>query len=100
MIYERLYTAESAKEAFQILDSQCIDCIILDMYLPDADGKEVLKNIQSNPDKKDIPIIVYSGKSFTEKEEKELGKYASAIVQKNVRSYRILMDKVTSIIFK
>jgi PAS domain S-box-containing protein len=93
------YTAESAKEAYQILDNQTIDCIILDMYLPDADGKEVLMSLQSDPTKKDIPVIVYSGKSLTEKEEKELSIYATAIVQKNVQSYRMLMEKVASIIY-
>lgn len=94
------YTAESAKEAYKILDNQHIDCIILDMYLPDADGKEVLEILRNDPNKKDIPIIVYTGKSLSEKEEKELDEYATAFVQKNVHSYRLIMEKVTSIIFK
>lgn len=87
-------TAESAREAYQILQQEKVDCIILDMYLPDADGKEVLDKLKSNGNYKNIPVIIYSGKSLAQSEEEELLKKADAVVQKNVNSYRKLLETV------
>ncbi|MEQ8525976.1 ATP-binding protein [Gracilimonas sp.] len=90
---EVCHTAESAQEAYEILDRETVDCIILDMYLPDADGKEVLDVLKSTKKYKDIPVIIYSGKSLTRSEEEKLLKKA-AVVQKNANSYKILLEKV------
>lgn len=90
---ERCFTAESAKEAYEILSKETVDCIILDMYLPDADGKEVLNTLKSTKKYKDIPVIIYSGKSLTRSEEERLLKKA-AVVQKNANSYKLLLQSV------
>ncbi|MGN8224514.1 ATP-binding response regulator [Gracilimonas sp. BCB1] len=87
-------TAESAEEAYKILQSEIVDCIILDMYLPDADGKEVLDKLKTDEQLKDIPVIIYSGKSLTLAEEEELLRKADAVVQKNVNSYRKLLENI------
>ncbi|WP_421775007.1 ATP-binding protein [Gracilimonas sp.] len=87
-------TAESAEEAYEILQHEIVDCIILDMYLPDADGKEVLDKLKSNRQLKDIPVIIYSGKSLTLSEEEKLLRKADAVVQKNVNSYRKLLENI------
>ncbi|WP_409029073.1 ATP-binding protein [Gracilimonas sediminicola] len=87
-------TAESAGEAYEVLRQEIVDCIILDMYLPDADGKEVLDKLKSNGNYKNIPVIIYSGKSLAKSEEEELLKKADAVVQKNVNSYRKLLETV------
>ena len=36
------------------------DLIILDLMLPVIDGFEVLKTLRSNPEYKDLPVIVFS----------------------------------------
>ncbi len=87
-------TAETAGEAYEILQQEIVDCIILDMYLPDADGKEVLDELKSNGQLKDIPVIIYSGKSLARSEEEELLRKADAVVQKNVNGYKKLLEKV------
>lgn len=96
---ENCTTAETASEAFSELDKNAdYDCIILDMYLPDADGKDVIRKLKNNDRYKDIPVIIYSGKSLTSEEESDLMNFASGIVQKNVKSYRVLLDKIIELI--
>lgn len=34
--------------------------ILLDLNMPKMDGREVLKNIKSNPDFKKIPVVIFS----------------------------------------
>lgn len=96
---EKCITAESSGEAFEVLEKDhSFDCIVLDMYLPDADGKDVVKKLKSNENYKDIPVIIYSGKSLTSAEETELLVHASAIVQKNVKSYKVLLEQIARMI--
>lgn len=87
-------TAETAREAYSILSETKIDCVVLDMYLPDANGREVLKTIRSNERTRNIPVIIYSGKSLSPEEKQLLLEQADAVVAKNVSSYKLLLNKV------
>jgi DNA-binding NtrC family response regulator len=52
-------TAASGAEAVQILETEPIDCVILDLEMPGVDGFEVLKTIQQR--RYQVPVIVYTG---------------------------------------
>jgi len=39
----------------------CPDVVLLDLYLPDMSGNEVLRRLQEDPATQDIPVIVISG---------------------------------------
>jgi PAS domain S-box-containing protein len=93
-------TADSSASALELLEKKNVDCIILDMYLPDASGKEVIKKLKQDERFASIPTIIYSGKNISGEEEEELENLADAIIQKNVMSYRILLTKVMSILQK
>jgi len=97
---KNITSVNTAKEAFQILAKQKFDCIVLDMYLPDISGKEVLKQIKNDKDLRSIPVIIYSGKSISQNEEDELESLADAIIQKNTMSYKILLRKVVGVLRK
>ncbi|MEG0310039.1 MAG: response regulator, partial [Eubacterium sp.] len=43
----KIYTAETAEDALMIVDTMTLDCIILDVSLPDFDGFEVCTRIKS-----------------------------------------------------
>ncbi|PHQ65852.1 MAG: diguanylate cyclase response regulator [Sulfurimonas sp.] len=55
-------TAASGKEALNILLSQKIDLILLDVMMPELDGYETAKFILSNKRTKNIPIIFLTAK--------------------------------------
>jgi DNA-binding NtrC family response regulator len=52
-------TADGGKEALGILAESPIDCVILDLEMPDMDGFEVLRRMQKKGH--DVPVIVYTG---------------------------------------
>ncbi len=56
-----VYAAKSAKEGFEILKSENIDLIVLDMELPDMHGLEVLEKIRKDVSCINIPVIILSG---------------------------------------
>ena len=88
---------ESAAEAYQLLEEKAVDIIILDMYLPDSDGHQVLEHLQQQHHLKDIPVIIYTGKNLSNAEATIIRQKAAAVVEKNVNSYRILVQTLSSI---
>ena len=48
------------------IDSFNPDLIILDIMLPDADGRELLKELRSDEKTKDIPVLMISARYTTE----------------------------------
>jgi len=44
-----LLLAETGREALALLDSHAIDCILLDLKLPDMDGMDILRDVSRRP---------------------------------------------------
>jgi two-component system, NtrC family, sensor kinase len=53
--------ASSGKEAFVILETQLVDCILLDLHLPEMTGEEICREIKQSSQLKLIPIVVLTG---------------------------------------
>ena len=51
------------------IDSVKPDLIILDIMLPDADGRELLKQLRSEENTKDIPVLMISARYTAENVE-------------------------------
>jgi class 3 adenylate cyclase/CheY-like chemotaxis protein len=73
--HERITSASGGNEAIALLDKTRFDLVLLDMMMPDLNGDEVLKIIKGKPDTRDIPVVMISADSDTEKVSKciELG---------------------------
>ena len=60
--------AEDATTGIRLAGSSTPDLILLDMYLPDMDGKLVALNLQQNAQTRNIPIIAVTADGSTETE--------------------------------
>ena len=89
----QIIEAGTGQAALEKLRTQPIDCMILDLSLPDMNGFEVLNRIHGDEDLLKCPVIVYTGKSLTEEENAELRKYADSIIIKGVKSPERLLDE-------
>jgi len=85
----------TAEEALKALESEQYDCMVLDLRLPDMTGFELIGKIQKDLDLTDLPIIVYTGKELTEKEETQLRLVANAIVVKEANSPERLLAETS-----
>jgi len=47
----------------QYAKSEIPDLIFLDILMPDMDGYKVMRELQKDPDTKDIPVVFVSSKS-------------------------------------
>jgi HAMP domain-containing protein/CheY-like chemotaxis protein/signal transduction histidine kinase len=83
----------SGEEALQVLRERHFDCMVLDLGLPDMSGFEFIERMKSDQNIGEIPIVVYTGRELTKKEETELKRMAEAIIIKDVRSPDRLLDE-------
>ncbi|HSY51257.1 MAG TPA: HAMP domain-containing protein [Thermoanaerobaculia bacterium] len=86
-------SAASGGEALQILRERHFDCMVLDLGLPDMNGFEFINRMRNELGVDDIPIVVYTGRELTKKEELELKRMAEAIIVKDARSPERLLDE-------
>jgi hypothetical protein len=82
------------EEGIAALQNSEMDCIILDMGIPDKRAYEVLDNIKKNKEFANLPVIVFTGKSLSIIEEQKIRKYADSIVVKTAYSYQRMLDEV------
>ncbi len=76
----------TGSEALNALKDERFDCMVLDLRLPDMTGFELIEKLQSELGRYDLPIIIYTGKELTHKEEIHLKKVADAIIVKEASS--------------
>jgi len=72
-----------------------IDCVILDMGIPDPKAYETLEEAKKNPGLENLPIIIFTGKSLSMAEELKIKKYADSIIVKTAHSYQRMLDEVS-----
>ncbi len=76
----------TGQEALSILKDESFDCMVLDLRLPDMSGFDLIEKLQTDLGRYDLPIIVYTGKELTRKEELHLKRVADAIIVKEASS--------------
>ncbi|HKQ81169.1 MAG TPA: response regulator [Steroidobacteraceae bacterium] len=85
--------ANTGAEALSAMRRQTYDCVVLDLRLPDISGFDLLTEVQQDPQMRETPIVVFTGRDLTEAEETELRKKAKSIVLKGVQSPERLLDE-------
>ncbi|MCY1508897.1 Sensor histidine kinase RcsC [compost metagenome] len=80
-------------DSIEALKRKEVDCVILDMGIPDKAAYETLETIKKNEGMESLPIIIFTGKSLSKGEEKRIKQYADSIVVKTAHSYQRILDE-------
>ncbi|MDJ0787288.1 MAG: response regulator [Myxococcota bacterium] len=56
-------TAETGRAGLEAIQAQVPDLVVLDLMLPDLPGTEVCRKLRSDPELRDLPIIMLTAKS-------------------------------------
>ncbi|WP_293916254.1 MULTISPECIES: response regulator [unclassified Sphingobacterium] len=84
----------NVKDSVEALTSDAVNCVILDMGIPDKTGYETLEAIKKNEGLENLPIIIFTGKNLSKAEETKIKQYADSIVIKTAHSYQRILDEV------
>jgi len=87
--------ASSIEKGMELLQRKEVDCVILDMGIPDKNAYETLETVKQNPSLEDVPIIIFTGESLSKAEEQKIKQYADSIVVKTAHSYKRMLDEVS-----
>src|SRR5256885_14351943 len=74
-----------------MLRTEPVDCVVLDLMLPDMSGFELIEKIRDENEY--LPIIVYTAKDLSREEEEKLNRIAQTTIVKTVRSPERLFDQ-------
>jgi len=70
-----------------------VNCVILDMGIPDKTAYETLEVVKKTPGLENLPIIIFTGKNLSKGEENRIKQYADSIVVKTAHSYQRILDE-------
>ena len=82
-------------EGVSALSNNEVDCVILDMGIPDKKAYDMLEEAKKNPGFEHVPIIIFTGKSLSMTEELRIKQYADSIIVKTAHSYQRMLDEVS-----
>ena len=79
----------------EALTNSDVECVILDMGIPDKQSYAILEGLKKTEGLETLPVIVFTGKSLSMKEEVKIKKYADSIIVKTAHSYQRMLDEVS-----
>jgi CheY-like chemotaxis protein len=85
----------TGEEALKKVETEKFDCLVLDLKLPDMSGFELIDRLQSDSARSELPIIIYTGKELTRKEEIQLKRVAASIIIKQADSPERLLAETS-----
>jgi CheY-like chemotaxis protein len=85
--------ASTAAEAVARLRQERVDCIVLDLSLPDTDGLSFLESLRRDGSEHP-PVVIYTGRDLSAEEHRRLSELAQSIVIKGAASPDRLLDDV------
>lgn len=89
--------AETARDTYKILERFSVDLVILDLGLPDADGFEVIDTIRSTHSIRELPLVVYSGRSLAPETERLYADRVNSFVMKSSGSFQQLNREINKL---
>ena len=81
-------------EGVNALKKKEVNCVILDMGIPDQNAYETLEVVKQTSGLENLPIIIFTGKNLSKAEENKIKQYADSIVVKTAHSYQRILDEV------
>ena len=85
----------TGEEALDAIEQKQYDCMVVDLGLSDMSGFELLEELRSRERLRQLPVIVYTGKALSKREEAKLRRVAETIIVKDVKSPDRLLDETT-----
>lgn len=87
--------AEGGQSGWSILSSENPpQAVILDLFMPDMDGFQILERMQSDRRIRDIPTIIISGLDVTPEQKNQLKEYGQRLLTKGSFNEKELLTSI------
>ena len=90
-----VHQATSVAEALNIVRTEQVDCVILDLRLPTVSGFKLLEHFRKSSKLRRVPVVVYTAAELNAKEAEVLRRAGCEVVVKGgLDASRVLLDQV------
>jgi HAMP domain-containing protein/signal transduction histidine kinase/CheY-like chemotaxis protein len=94
----QMTTVGSGKEGLLALQSDRFDCMVVGPGLPDMSGFDLIDQLQAEPVRRGMPIVVYTAGQLTRRDQTRLRKAAKNAVISEVHSPEGLRDELIHVL--
>ena len=74
--------AQGGKQGWELIQEKRPDAIIMDLFMPEMNGFNILENLRANPALRNIPVIVLTGADLTPEHHQQLNEFGQGILSK------------------
>ena len=82
--------ASGGVEGLKMIREEKPDLVLLDLMLPDIDGREVLRQMQKTKETKNIPVVLLSGNTDLATTEESLQSGATQVLVKPINPEQLI----------
>lgn len=86
----KVLTANNGQAALDIIASQQVDLVLLDLMMPGIDGYEVLRQLRANESTKPLPVVILSALNSSDDVTKGFQLGANDFITKPIIMERLL----------
>src|SRR6185437_10277361 len=90
-----IVSVASGEEALAALRGEPVDCLVLDLRLPDMSGFDLLEHLRQDQALSELPVVVFTGRELSPEEDAQLHTFARSVVVKGVESPERLLDETS-----
>jgi CheY-like chemotaxis protein len=76
--------AQGGERGWELITQRKPHAIILDLFMPDLDGFEILERLKTSADLREIPVVVISGADLNEEQNQKLTNLGKKMLQKGM----------------
>jgi len=95
----KTHSVASGKLALDVLSSQPVTAVLLDLLMPGMDGFQVIRHVRQQPASKALPILVMTAKELTREERALLSRETQAVFQKQGPWQEQLVTEVGRVVY-
>src|SRR5262249_15037734 len=77
-----LIEAHNGREAIEIIERERPDAVILDLLMPEMNGFEVLEQLRSRQETRNLPVLVHTSKTLSSHEREQLESLSAGVLPK------------------
>ncbi|MEX2373530.1 MAG: response regulator, partial [Dehalococcoidia bacterium] len=79
-------TVETGADALAAVEEETVDCVVLDLGLPDMSGLEVIEAMRANAERRIPPVVIYTGRDLRMEERVGLDGVSDEVIVKDAGS--------------
>jgi CheY-like chemotaxis protein len=84
--------AQGGEQGWKMITQKKPHAIILDLFMPDIDGFEIMERLKTSSDLREIPVLVISGAELSDEEKQKLQNLGKVMLQKGMLEQEQLFE--------